>query len=55
MKKTFLYVYILLKVIHKKEIAIPKFVDKKSIKQSSLNFDFLKNKKYDANDMDTID
>ena len=27
----------------------------KSIKQSSLNFDFLKNKKYDANDMDTID
>ena len=42
MKKTFLYVYILLKVIvyillkviHKIAIAIPKFVDKKSIKQS---------------------
>ena len=34
MKKTFLYVNLLLKVIHKKAPAIPRFVDKKSIKQS---------------------
>ena len=42
MKKTFLYVNFLLKAIHKKAPAIPRFVDKKIYKNKAIfspNFD----------------
>ena len=57
MKKTFLYVYLLLKVIRKKAPAIPRFVDKKIYKTKlfSPRTLIVKKKKYYANVKDTID
>ena len=52
MKKTFLCVYLLQKVVHKKAPAIPRFVDKKIYKKepfSPLTLIVKKSKKYFAN------